>query len=103
MINRKDLRDLRSGLIEYILLPDGYILSMNQTKQYYISRGAKKRYFLSEEFINNLCNKRPTSNNMNLIVRVLKQLEEITLRLKKESFTRIKIQKLVEEIRKNYE
>jgi len=103
MINRKDLRALRRGEIPHIILPDGYMLKLDDYNKIFISRGGKKHYYLTDAFLDVLCNKKPINNNMLLFLNIIKNIEGIAKRLKKESLTRIKLEKLIEEIKTKYE
>ena len=103
MINRKDLRALRRGEIPHIMLPDGYMLKLDDYNKVFLSRGGKKHYYLTDTFLDVLCNKKPINNNMLLFISIVKSIEGIAKRLKKESLTRIKLEKLIEEIKTKYE
>ena len=103
MINRKDLKALRQGIIPYILLPDGYMLKIDDYDKITISRGGKKHYYLTDSFLECLIADKQRNNNMLLFINIIKQIEAIAKRLKKESLTRVKLEKLIEEIRTKYE
>lgn len=103
MINRKDLKDLRSGKLPEILLPDGYILRLDDYNKIFISRGGKRRYYLSDKFLSCLCSRNTDSSNMKLFIFIIKGIEEIAKRLKKESNTRVRLEKLLSEIKNKYE
>lgn len=103
MINRKDLKALRRGEIPHIMLPDGYMLKLDDYNKIFISRGGKKHYYLTDTFLEMLVNKKQTNNNMLLFINTIQSIDAIAKRLKKESLTRVKLEKLIEEIRTRYE
>ena len=51
MIVSSKLQQLLDGEVEELFLFSGYRLKINDYKQIFISRGKKKRYFLSKEFV----------------------------------------------------
>jgi len=102
MISRRHLKSLRKGDITQILLPDGYMLKLDDYKKIFISRGGKKKYYMSDKLLNSMCSNKP-SNNMLLLNHVLTSLEDMMKRLKKETITRTRIENLIGEIRHGYE
>ena len=103
MINRKELKMLKSGEIDYIPLPDGYQLSINENNQVYISRGGKKHYYLSDNFLKSMSGHHRNINQIKLIIFIINSIGEIIKRLKKESTTRIKLEELIKQIREKIE
>lgn len=102
MISRRELRLLKTGDIPYIPLPDGYQLANNEYGQIFLSRGGKKKkYYLTDAFLITLSGNRRDIDQIKLIVNIINSLEGIAKRLRLKSNTRIKIEDLVSDIRKN--
>lgn len=99
MVNRKEVDLLRKSLIDFLPLPDGYRLDMNESKQLYISRGGKRRYFLSNKLVFSLCGDGDNTSYMKTIVETMTSLDRIAKRLKKDSATRVSIENLLLDIR----
>ena len=75
MINRKELTLLKKGLMSFIPLPDGYKLMINGFNQYYITRGGKKKYFLTTRFVYRLCNSSRDPDKIISLTKTLIKLE----------------------------
>ena len=67
MLTRDLVKQLKSGELEKIYLRDGYILKVDPDRKMFISRGGKKRYYLTNAFIDTItcdCNQKDTLNNV---------------------------------------
>jgi cobalamin biosynthesis Co2+ chelatase CbiK len=102
MISHKELQLLKSGAVEFIPLPDGYQLSMNESNQIFLSRGSKKKYYLTDAFLRCLYSKKNIDQTL-ILVKTICKLQSIIKRLKKESITRIELEKLLESVRGGFE
>jgi hypothetical protein len=98
MISRKEIKLLRSGQIEYIPLRDGYVLSINEYSQFYLSRQGKKKYFVSDKLVYGFCKSHRDPDFILLFIKIIKKLGTLTKKLKKESATRQSIESLILEI-----
>lgn len=79
MLTRDLVKQLKSGEIEKIYLRDGYILKVDPDRKIFISRGGKKRYYLTNSFIDTItcdCNQKDTINNI-YFQESIKMLEEL--------------------------
>lgn len=101
MISKKELKLLKEGRVDYLPLPDGYQLSLDEYNQYYLGRGGKKKYALTKKFVYRLCVGAREPELTLLILKLIKDIDKIARRLKKESITRIKLDKLLLDIQ-NY-
>lgn len=101
MINKRLLKELKSGRISKIPLPEGYFLTTNEFKQVYITQGGKKRYYLLDAFIYKaLCDKEIKSEikgKVTLIKNIV-ELEDIAKHLRKDSKVRAKLEQVVKEL-----
>lgn len=101
MISHQELKLLKSGEIEFIPLPEGYRLTANEERQIFISRGGKKKYFLTDDFLKHLYSKKNINQTMT-IIKTIHKIENIIKRLKKESRTRIELENLLESIKEGF-
>ena len=61
------VKQLKSGEVEKIYLRDGYILKLDPDRKIFISKGGKKRYYLTNAFIDTITcgtNQKDTLNNL---------------------------------------
>lgn len=93
MINKEELNCLKMKVIEFIPLPEGYKLMMNDYNQYFITRGGKKKYFLTKRFILKLCNSGRELNKVINFTRASSKIEELI-----ENTNNVKLKSSLEDI-----
>lgn len=98
MINHREFKLLKSGTIDFIPLPDGYQLSINNEGQIFLSRGGKRRYYLSDKFVKSLYCKKQTDYVL-LLIEILNGLDKVCKRLKPNSINRTELESLIRRVR----
>jgi hypothetical protein len=98
MINHREFKLLKSGAIDFIPLPDGYQLSINCEGQIFLSRGGKRKYYLSDKFVKSLYCRKQTDYVL-LLIDVINELDKIGKRLKPNSINRTGIESLIKRVR----
>lgn len=61
------MKRLKNGEIEQIFLRDRYLLKIDSDRKIFLSRGGKKRYYLTNAFIGSItdeCNEKDRINNI---------------------------------------
>lgn len=100
MINKKEIKLLKSGELDFIPMTDGYMLRVSEQGQIFITRGGKKRYFLSDRFAYSLCHGYRDEDQIKIIVNIITRLEALTKRVNKKSVTYETLKELLDDIRR---
>lgn len=98
MLNSKNIKALKSGLINEIPLTDGYKLTVNEFQQIILSRGGKKRYYLSDKLIYRLASKKCSTIDLPTLLEIVNEIKSVCSRLKKESPTRTKLENIITQL-----
>lgn len=101
MLDKKLFKKLKEGTLSRIPLKSGYYLSINEYRQVYLSRGGKKKYFLTDSFVSSfMCNQLDEDglDAKTKLINVFCELEDITGSLRKDSKVRTRLENLLEEM-----
>ena len=91
------LKKLKKGEIFCIPLADGYFLRKDEYNQYYLSRGGKKRYYLTYRFLMSLSRNR-TFNVVDLkLISIHESILALKNKLRKGSLGRLGLEKILKE------
>lgn len=99
------LSKLQIGTVAYIPLSDNYRLEMDEYKQFYISRGGKKKYHLSKRFLKrHLCEKESLTEErlVDLLLKVEEELIDLNSIIRKDSKAHVGIASILELIHDVY-